>query len=154
MKRYIAMSMAALLCMLAGCAGLRTRHVITAEKFQKVMEKAGYTVLDMGSEAYKAAGVTQVLQAVKGADVGAIFFVGETTEKAEKVFGSYKELSDINREANDTLEETAGKNFVAYELSSSGSYYYFARVDNTLLYFFGPADEKNEIDRQIKALGY
>lgn len=154
MKKFVTIMAVILVFALAGCAGApRTRQVISGEKFSKAMEKAGYDVTDVTDEAYAGAGMTQVLQALKGGSVVAFFFVAESENVAKLTYALYKDSVAAGGE-NNLIDEVHGENYSCCSFEDVGAYTYCIWVENTFLQIYGGIDDKDEVIARAKALGY
>lgn len=150
-KIFLVIVLMTSLLLLTGCG----KKALTIEEFTSSFDTNKYTVGEYENG--------QIDTIIDGLERGAYitngsysidFYILENTTKAEELFKDEKETFKANKEGKTTENSIKSNNYESYELTTNLMYMYTCRVDNTLLYVSANVEDKDEIKKLVKNLGY
>lgn len=137
---------------LFGLTGCVKKEAVTVKEFNQVMEDAGAEIVDATDQLSDRV-VKEISLAVFD-DYQIEFYVLTNEDTASAVFFENRAIFEENKgSVSSEISKSIG-NYNYYALTSGGSCYLLARVDNTMLYVVADAGDKDEITEMFKTLGY
>ena len=143
-----------LLIVLVFISGCENKKPITAETFQKAMEKREYKVLDY-TESYADAGVKKVLES---ADIdnnfGIKYFEFNSENEAKDFYEFNQNILEDNNNVKESQIKTEINNYQKYSLTADDQFYVLSRIDNTVVTVDAPKKYKKEMKKMLEEIGY
>lgn len=138
---------------LTGCGN---KKAITSDEFISIAEEQGLITSDLTLEASTTYGYVKsaVFAYNSKGDLQVEFYVVDDKSKAQSLFNGNK--SNIVEAKSGSYKDKSVNlaNYSTYELTTNGTYFYIARVDNTLFYAEASESYKDEIKSLVKKMGY
>ena len=153
MKKYfIALLLLVCILPLTGCL---KKDVIDVEKFTNEMEGRGFSVEKTADLADGPKGLKVYYSASKtGINYKAELYVFDGKDSAKASFANQVTNLKNTNSSNYVQTEVNGLNYSTYTLGNDSGYYHMIRVDEKIIYVFGPAEDKGDMKDLVKALGY
>lgn len=143
-----------LLIVLVLVSGCENKKPITAEKFQEVMEKREYKVLDY-TESYSDAGVKKVLESADMENkFGIKYFEFNSENEAKDFYEFHQDFLENNKAVKESQIKTEMNNYQKYTLTADDNLYVLSRIDNTLVTVDAPKRYKDDMKEVLEELGY
>lgn len=140
-----------MLLTLTGCV---KKTAITTNDFKSVANNHGYTISDATSQ-YAIYGYINEATIAKSSEGWQVeFYVLDDEASATNMFNTNKTLFEASKENSSSEKSLNSDHSSSYSLTSSDSYMYICRVDNTLVYVKVLEKYKNTVKDFIKELGY
>ena len=150
MKKIVALIMLFVLILCTGCASRKT--AITTDEFETIVEEAGLDVDDT-TELYSSPLVKKSLGAYNKSFTIELL-IAPNDKDAQRIFTQTKEAAESNKSSASTTTSSASGNKAKFKLTSDGTYYLLSKIENTVIYVETDADNKKEVDKIVKELGY
>ena len=141
------------LVMLFLVTGCGNKKAITTSDFKSKAEKAGYQTADVYNQ-YKEFGYVKEATVATKDGYQVEFYVLDNKSNAAGMFNTNKTTFENTKSGSATESSVELGNYSTYSLTSSDSYMYLSRVDNTLIYVKVPESAKDNVKSLIKELGY
>lgn len=159
-KIFICASVFAIAAIIAAVilnVNLNNKEPVSAKEFESIAKSNGYIVGidDQLENSYDY--IKNVRIAIdKEDDYQVDLYILTDDEYAEKVFENNKaEFEDIvEDEGNSSYRKTSSSKYDRYSATTSESYLYVARIENTVVYANVDIENKKEVQAFIKELGY
>ena len=133
--------------------GNKTLKKVSAEDFFSKMIDYGYGTEET-TDQYTGEGVTKSYKIVeKDYKYQMSFLQTETDEAAGKIY-DFRKNEYLNDKDASSKKEKSGKNYKQFEMFINGRYRCVLRVENTVLYFDAPQEDKDYIISKLKLVGY
>ena len=153
MKKFL-ITLLLLVCVLP-LTGCLKKDTIDVEKFTSEMEGRGFNVEKTADFADGPKGLNVYYVASKtGINYKVELYVFDVKDNAKTAFANQKETLNNTNSSNYTQTEMNGLNYSTYTLGNDSGYYHIIRVDEKIIYAYGPAEDKGDMKDIIKALGY
>lgn len=133
---------------------LKERNPITAETFIGMMISKDFAVDETADdlEEYDILLRKSIKASHSGCEM--VFYELETKEDAIKLFDIYKEeIKSITENVRSTLSSGVS-NYQSYQKSTKETYYYIARIENTVLLVECDTDEKVDVRKLLTEMTY
>ncbi|MGN0430917.1 MAG: hypothetical protein ACI4EQ_01005 [Lachnospiraceae bacterium] len=151
LNKVIAMAM--MMILLAGLTACGNRTAVSVSEFNNVLEDKGYIIEDATGQIAPES-ITAISLAV-GDDYQIEFYEFKNNAAATAVFNENKNIFESYASGGASAEITKNiMNYSYYSVTSSGTYYMLAKIDNTMLYAVADSEYKDEIVEIVKELGY
>jgi hypothetical protein len=154
MKKKLFGFLLLLVCVLP-LTGCLKKDPIDVEKFTSEMEGRGFTVTPATDVSSGPEGLRVAYVASKaGTNYKVELYTFDGKDSATKAFEGQKETLKSTNSSNYKEVEVNGLNYSTFNLSNTSGYYHIVRVEEKIIYAYGPADDQNDMKDIIKALGY
>jgi len=137
-----------LLC--TSCATSKTP--VTSEAFKEIMEDEGYDIYEI-TDQYEEGQFDSAQIAMKD-DYKVEFYVLPTDDAAISMYNINKSDFENLKGSNSANKYVEVGNYGFYELTTGDGYYALSRVDNTLVFIKTDKENKDEMKKVLKNLGY
>jgi len=150
MKRIIFVALLAIAALfVVACS---PREVLTAEEFTLRMANAGHMVLDISHTSDIPGGEVYLIADAGNFEVE--FLVFATEGQARSMYSIMLRLMEDNRGTVSSHRQSSMANFDRITQTSSGVFEALTRVENTLLYIYADADDRDAVNAILDLLGY
>ena len=153
MKKYLGFLLL-LVCILP-LTGCLKKDAIDVEKFTTEMEGRGFNVDTVTTANNAPVGMRVAYVATKsGLDYKVELYTFDGESNAKTAFNNQQTTLTNTKGGNYTETNISGLNYNTYTLNNSSNYFYMVRVEDKLIYGYGPSSDKDDIKDIMKALGY
>ena len=134
---------------------INVKEKITDKKFVKVVENLKFDTKDIKEEQGKERGkmLKSVTSATKG-DLTIDFYIFKTEKIAKGAFFSGEELFSDVKNISYKKNVERGKNYSRFLVNKDSRYGIVSRIDNTLILVDTTKNNKNEVEKVMKEIGY
>lgn len=154
MKKKGLLFSALLLAFIVLFTGCSKKKAITGDTFKSKAEANGYTVTDV-HEQYASYGYIKEAYVASSNDGYQIeFYVLNDSDYAKSMFETNKAIIENANGNNKMKTEVNLSNYSKYSVTTSTTYGYLSRIDNTLIYVNTSKDNKSNVSKFIKQIKY
>lgn len=134
----------------------KEKTVISASKFEEIMEENQFTVIDSKYQFENYEYVEEARIAIENDANYQIEFYVIDSDKAEDFYNSNKEIfeNEISNKSSKSTQSMTFKNGKFYKAETSDKFIYLSRVENTIVYIHADSEYKDNINKMIEKLGY
>lgn len=137
------------LFVLTGCG---KKEVLTAEKFEEVLTKEGFSVTDVTS-ALDDKTIKSVLTANNGI-YQVEFYVTENDKRAKEIYENNRNVFKENETKSSKQKEISKTDYEKYTFELENQYEVIIRNKNTMVYASLNSDNKKSLNKIIDKLNY
>ena len=134
--------------------GCSKKTAITSSDFKSKAEAEGYTVTDVISQYSSYEYVKEAYVASSSDGYQIEFYVLSDKDMAKSMFETNKAIIENANGNNKMKTEVNLSNYNKYSISTSTTYGYLCRIDNTLVYVNTNKDYKDKVKDFIKKIKY
>ena len=133
-----------------------SKNALSTKDYIKIMKKKeNFTIADITSQCDENTYVKEATLALNNSKEYQIeFYVLDNKDSAKDMFNRNKKIFEESEYVSRFSETVNMINYSYYKITNEKEFKYICRVENTFLYINTSKDNKEEINKIIKELGY